>query len=66
MTYDGSFQMNRKNKAFDKWDMCLSEGRKYIVFRKEFESHLAHADKDGDKLSNRVRVKIPSRQYDTH
>lgn len=44
LSYDGSFQLVRKNKAYDKWDTCLSEGRKYFVDRTDFSQHLALAD----------------------
>ncbi|KAF8596700.1 hypothetical protein BDV93DRAFT_454432, partial [Ceratobasidium sp. AG-I] len=40
MSYNGSFQMVRKNKAFDKWDVCLSEGHKYFAPIPLFQSHL--------------------------
>ncbi|QRV89654.1 hypothetical protein RhiJN_17672 [Ceratobasidium sp. AG-Ba] len=31
ISYDGSFQLYRKNKVYDKWDICLTDGRKYFV-----------------------------------
>lgn len=56
ISYDGSFQLFRKNKAFDQWDICLSEGRKYFVNREDFAKHLARADNQQNRLSTRVRI----------
>ncbi|KAF8593035.1 hypothetical protein BDV93DRAFT_422934, partial [Ceratobasidium sp. AG-I] len=53
MSYDGSFQMVRKNKAFDQWDICLSEGRKYFAPIEQFQAHLERADTKLDKFSHR-------------
>lgn len=54
ISYDGSFQLFRKSKAYNQWDVCLSEGRKYFVHREEFAKHLARADKARNSLSTRV------------
>ncbi|KAF8598255.1 hypothetical protein BDV93DRAFT_534391 [Ceratobasidium sp. AG-I] len=46
ISYDGNFQLVRKNKAFDDWDICLSEGKKYFGDRDAFQAHLATIPKE--------------------
>ena len=46
--------MVRKNKEYDRYDTCLSEGRKYFVVREEFKEHLEEADTHEPALSNKV------------
>ncbi|QRV99167.1 hypothetical protein RhiJN_27186 [Ceratobasidium sp. AG-Ba] len=40
ISYDGSFQLVRKNKASDEHDLCLSDGTKYWVNQKRYKAHL--------------------------
>jgi hypothetical protein len=40
LSYDGSFQLVRKNKAFDSHDTCLSDGTKYFVEQAAYKHHL--------------------------
>ncbi|KAG8747683.1 hypothetical protein FRC12_014020 [Ceratobasidium sp. 428] len=40
ISFDGSFHLYRKKKAFDSWDICLSDGRKYFVQSKPFNAFL--------------------------
>jgi hypothetical protein len=39
-SFDGSFQLFRKDKSYDRWDICLTDGRKYFVDSKEFNIDL--------------------------
>ncbi|KAG9092599.1 hypothetical protein FS749_015599 [Ceratobasidium sp. UAMH 11750] len=45
VSIDGSFQLYRKNKSYDAWDICLSDGRKYFlesaVFDRFFQAEQA-------------------------
>ncbi|QRV96937.1 hypothetical protein RhiJN_24956 [Ceratobasidium sp. AG-Ba] len=45
ISYDGSFQLVRKNKASDEHDLCLSDGTKYWVKQDAYQQHLI-ANKD--------------------
>ncbi|KAG8705264.1 hypothetical protein FRC11_009183, partial [Ceratobasidium sp. 423] len=45
LSYDGSFQLIRKNKAFDQFDTCLSDGLLYWVQQAYYRDHLV-ANKD--------------------
>ncbi|KAG8706551.1 hypothetical protein FRC08_000988 [Ceratobasidium sp. 394] len=40
ISYDGSFQLVRKNKAYDSHDLCLSDGAKYWVEQSQYKAHL--------------------------
>ncbi|QRV87045.1 hypothetical protein RhiJN_15063 [Ceratobasidium sp. AG-Ba] len=40
ISYDGSFQLVRKNKASDEHDLCLSDGTKYWVNQSKYKAHL--------------------------
>jgi hypothetical protein len=35
-SFDGSFQLFRKDKIHDRWDTCLTDRRKYFVHSDEF------------------------------
>jgi hypothetical protein len=54
LSYDGGFKLNRKDKTYDRWDTCLSDGRKYFVLEADFAAHLTIADSSSKSLSNRV------------
>ncbi|QRV99059.1 hypothetical protein RhiJN_27078 [Ceratobasidium sp. AG-Ba] len=41
IAYDGSFQLYRKNKAYNDWDLCLSDGRKYFVEENAYQRFLS-------------------------
>ncbi|KDN33781.1 hypothetical protein RSAG8_13130, partial [Rhizoctonia solani AG-8 WAC10335] len=45
ISYDGSFQLTRKNKAFDQYDTCTSDGLLYWVQQESYAAHLL-ANKD--------------------
>ncbi|KAG8699801.1 hypothetical protein FRC09_006368 [Ceratobasidium sp. 395] len=45
ITYNGTFQLTRKNKAHNEYDICLSDGTKYWVQQEEYKTHL-EANKD--------------------
>ncbi|KDN34990.1 hypothetical protein RSAG8_11964, partial [Rhizoctonia solani AG-8 WAC10335] len=40
LSYDGSFQLVRKNKAFDSFDLCLTYGLQYMVSQSHYRAHL--------------------------
>lgn len=54
LAYDGNFHLVRKDKEFDKWDVCLSDGRKYFVSQDSFKRHLQQPETEGTERSNRV------------
>ncbi|QRV73877.1 hypothetical protein RhiJN_01891 [Ceratobasidium sp. AG-Ba] len=56
LSYDGSFQLYRKNKTYDKWDICLSNGRKYFVQEDGFKKYLAGIGKDNAAGTTKVVV----------
>ncbi|KAF8594282.1 hypothetical protein BDV93DRAFT_459311, partial [Ceratobasidium sp. AG-I] len=41
LSYDGSFQLVRKNKSSDEYEICLSDGAKYFVHQASYQTHLA-------------------------
>ncbi|KAG8763025.1 hypothetical protein FRC11_006400 [Ceratobasidium sp. 423] len=45
LSYDGSFQLVRKNKAHDQFDICLTDGLMYWVKQDDYKAHLM-ANKD--------------------
>ncbi|KAG8781152.1 hypothetical protein FRC12_022181 [Ceratobasidium sp. 428] len=45
LSYDGSFQLTRKNKAHDEHNLCMSDGTKYWVKQDHYKAHL-EANKD--------------------
>ncbi|QRV91950.1 hypothetical protein RhiJN_19968 [Ceratobasidium sp. AG-Ba] len=53
ISYDGSFQLVRKNKAYDKHDVCLSDGAMYWVPMQEYKDHLAAKKDDAYEQSTR-------------
>jgi hypothetical protein len=58
LSYDGGFKLNCKDKTYDQWDTCLSDGRKYFVLEADFAAHLRMADASSQSLSNRVSLKF--------
>lgn len=54
LNYDGSFQMNRKNKPYDQWDTCLSSSRQYFVKSEDFQAHLSANDPSSISQSTKV------------
>jgi hypothetical protein len=40
-SFDGSFQLFRKDKIYDRWDTCLTDGCKYFIESKEFNLEAA-------------------------
>lgn len=54
LSYDGSFQLVRKNKAFDQYDTCLSDGMKYWVDCQGYKDYLTARQDDAYKQSTRV------------
>lgn len=54
LAYDGNFHLVCKDKEFDKWDICLSDGRKYFVDVKGFKEHLTVNDDMASNQSNKV------------
>ncbi|KAG8725949.1 hypothetical protein FRC10_007607, partial [Ceratobasidium sp. 414] len=53
VSFDGSFQLCRKNKVYDAWDTCLSNGRMYFVESSGYEKFLGRVKALGQKLSTR-------------
>lgn len=55
VSYDGNFQLVRKNKAYDSWDICLTEGRMYFGDRDRFTAHLVSIPKEVAERRDKVR-----------
>jgi hypothetical protein len=56
LSYDGSFQLVRKNKTFDEHDICLSDGAKYWVGQADYKHHLKENEDTAYAQSTRVSV----------
>ncbi|KAF8594266.1 hypothetical protein BDV93DRAFT_459337 [Ceratobasidium sp. AG-I] len=66
LAYDGNFHLVRKDKEFDKWDICLSDGRKYFVDVQSFKEHLQLNDNQTGSQSNKVLMLPPSITFQSH
>ncbi|KAG8682153.1 hypothetical protein FRC08_015153, partial [Ceratobasidium sp. 394] len=53
ISYDGSFQLYRKSKTSDSWDLCLSDSRKYFVTSAAFQAFFACMNDMDAKASTR-------------
>jgi ABC-type molybdate transport system substrate-binding protein len=56
ISYDGSFQLVRKNKASDEHDVCLSDGAKYWVNQSDYKAHLKANEDTAYAQSTRVGI----------
>jgi hypothetical protein len=54
ISYDGSFQLVRKNKSSDRWEICLSDGTKYFVEQRQYREHLERSAHTGIVQSAKV------------
>ncbi|KAG8713882.1 hypothetical protein FRC09_018212 [Ceratobasidium sp. 395] len=53
MSYDGSFQLYRKDKAYDSWDQCLTDGRMYFAQSAQYNEFLSNVNTDGTNATSR-------------
>jgi hypothetical protein len=58
-SYDGSFQLSRKNKPSDAWDSCLTDGRMYFARESPFKTFF----QDSVRSGNRISTKVPVQRY---
>jgi hypothetical protein len=63
LSYDGSFQLVCKNKAFDAHDICLSDGAKYWVEQAPYRRHLENNKDTAYLQSTRVSNYRPDWAY---
>ncbi|KAG8789237.1 hypothetical protein FRC12_013730 [Ceratobasidium sp. 428] len=53
ISYDGSFQLTRKNKSYDEHDLCLSDGTMYWINQTSYKAYLESIDDSAYKQSTR-------------
>ncbi|KAG8683200.1 hypothetical protein FRC08_014472, partial [Ceratobasidium sp. 394] len=53
VSFDGSFQLGRRNKAYDSWDLCLTDARMYFVGSKPYLEFLERVKRLGHRLTTR-------------
>ncbi|KAG9097442.1 hypothetical protein FS749_006276 [Ceratobasidium sp. UAMH 11750] len=53
ISYDGSFQLYCKSKSYDKWDLCLSDGRKYFADSEAYTRFLSTINASQSKETSR-------------
>jgi hypothetical protein len=66
LSYDGSFQLVHKNKAFDNHDICLSDGLKYWVEQAAYKHHLEQNKDTAYLQSTRVGKPVIEMSACTH
>ncbi|KAG8794906.1 hypothetical protein FRC12_020323 [Ceratobasidium sp. 428] len=49
LSYDGSFQLNQRQRAQDDFDTCLTDGSMFFVANKEYENYLSTINDDAYK-----------------
>jgi hypothetical protein len=59
ISYDGSFQLTRKNKAVDKHDTCLTDSFLYWVSQRQYRTHLSTNDSVNYEQKATVSFKLP-------
>ncbi|KAG8687642.1 hypothetical protein FRC11_006866 [Ceratobasidium sp. 423] len=55
LSYDGSFQLVRKNKSIDQYDTCLMERLMYLVGQEQYRAHLLANKDTAYEQSTRIR-----------
>jgi hypothetical protein len=59
-SYDGSFQLSRKNKPSDAWDCCVTDGRMYFAREAPFQTFFQDSLRSGNKASTKVGTGVNS------
>lgn len=58
IAYGGNFHLIHQDKAFNKWDLSLSDWRKYLIDEVHFNEYLRSHGKEDDQSSSRVCTKV--------
>ncbi|KAG8795061.1 hypothetical protein FRC12_018357 [Ceratobasidium sp. 428] len=53
VTKDNCFQLYRKDKAYDSWDQCLTDGRMYFAQSAQYNEFLSNVNTDGTNATSR-------------